>query len=188
MSSASAAGGQESRKVDFRLWIKQAAGCWGASRSWLMGPPFLDNSVTAHLPSTFQLLGGPPRVLHAPRLTRRPRPGLSPGGRLLASRPGRFVASGVANTGLAYVLPEQPEGFLVGVEPTLEAVTQPIIEKVTHIHDKYMLVAIYPKGLVIPNVRAEQAAAAALQELTDDQFVRVVKAEAGRRRGPGEPN
>jgi hypothetical protein len=90
--------------------------------------------------------------------------------------------------GVAYVLPEQPEGFLVGVEPTLEAVTQAIIEKVTHIHDKYMLVAMYPKGPVIPNVRAEQAAAASLEELTDDQFMRVVKAEADRRRGRGEPN
>jgi hypothetical protein len=76
----------------------------------------------------------------------------------------------------------------VGVEPTLEAVTQAIIEKVVGIHEKYMLVAMYPKGPVIPNVRAEQAAAAALQELTDDQFVRVVKAEADRRRGRGEPN
>jgi len=57
-----------------------------------------------------------------------------------------------------------------------------IIEKVMGIHDKYMLVAMYPKGPVIPNVRAEQAAAAALQEITDEQFMRVVKAEAARRR------
>jgi hypothetical protein len=33
----------------------------------------------------------------------------------------------------------------------------------------------------MPNVRAEQAAAAALQELSDDLFVRVVKAEGQRR-------
>jgi hypothetical protein len=85
--------------------------------------------------------------------------------------------------GVAYVLPEQPEGFLVGVEPTLEAVTGAIIDKVVGIHDKYMLVAMYPKGPVIPNVRAEQAAAQALAELTDEQFMRVVKAEAERRRG-----
>jgi hypothetical protein len=90
--------------------------------------------------------------------------------------------------GVAYVLPEQPEGFLVGVEPTLEAVTQAIIEKVVGIHEKYMLVAMYPKGPVIPNVRAEQAAAACLKELTDEQFRRVVKAEADRRAGRGEPN
>jgi hypothetical protein len=88
--------------------------------------------------------------------------------------------------GVAYVLPEQPEGFLVGVEPTLEAVTQAIIEQVVGIDEKYMLVAMFPKGPVIPNVRAEQAAAAALQELTDEQFMRVVKAEADRRRGRGE--
>jgi hypothetical protein len=44
------------------------------------------------------------------------------------------------------------------------------------------------KGPVIPNVRAEQAAATALKELTDDLFVRVVKAEADRRRGRAEPN
>ncbi|MFW5738988.1 MAG: hypothetical protein ACOC1F_01335 [Myxococcota bacterium] len=88
----------------------------------------------------------------------------------------------------AYVLPDQPEGFLVGVEPTLEAVTEAIVEKVAGIHDKYMLVAMYPKGPVIPNARAEQAAAAALQELTDDQFVRVMEAEANRRKGRGEPN
>lgn len=56
------------------------------------------------------------------------------------------------------------------------------------IDEKYMLVAMFPKGPVIPNVRSEQAAAASLEELTDDQFVRVVKAEADRRRGRGEPN
>ena len=33
------------------------------------------------------------------------------------------------------------------------------------IHEKYMLVTMYPKGPVIPNVCAEQAAAAALEEL-----------------------
>jgi hypothetical protein len=44
------------------------------------------------------------------------------------------------------------------------------------------------KGPVIPNIRAEQAAAASLAELTDEQFMRVVKAEADRRRGRGEPN
>jgi hypothetical protein len=42
------------------------------------------------------------------------------------------------------------------------------------------------KGPVIPNVRAEQAAAASLAELTDDLFARVVKAEADRRAGRGE--
>lgn len=54
--------------------------------------------------------------------------------------------------------------------------------------EKYLLVAMYPKGPVVPNVRAEQAAAAALQELTDDQFVRVVRAEADRRRERPEAN
>ncbi|HQP38494.1 MAG TPA: hypothetical protein PLI95_25090 [Polyangiaceae bacterium] len=44
-----------------------------------------------------------------------------------------------------------------------------------------MLIALYPNGPVIPNVRAEQAAAEALEELTDEQFVRIVKAEADRR-------
>ncbi|MCU0692528.1 MAG: hypothetical protein MUF54_14100 [Polyangiaceae bacterium] len=88
----------------------------------------------------------------------------------------------------AYVLPDQPEGFLVGVEPTLEAVTEAIVEKVAGIHEKYMLVAMYPKGPIIPNARAEQAAAKALVELTDEQFMRVVRAEADRRRGRGEPN
>jgi hypothetical protein len=34
-----------------------------------------------------------------------------------------------------------------------------------------MLVAMYPKGPVVPNVRAEQAAAKALVELTDEQFI-----------------
>jgi hypothetical protein len=76
----------------------------------------------------------------------------------------------------------------VGVEPTLEAVTEAIAEKVAGIHEKYMLVAMYPKGPVVPNARAEQAAAAALQELTDEQFVRVVKAEADRRKGSGGVN
>lgn len=90
--------------------------------------------------------------------------------------------------GVAYVLPEQPEGFLVGVEPSIEAVTKVIIEQVVGIHEKYMLVAMYPKGPVIPNVRAEQVAAASLAELTDEQFMRVVKAEVDRRRGRGEPN
>lgn len=47
--------------------------------------------------------------------------------------------------------------------------------------------AMYPKGPVIPNVRAEQAAAS-LAELTDDLFVRVVKAEAERRGGRGAAN
>lgn len=56
------------------------------------------------------------------------------------------------------------------------------------IHEKYMLVTMYPKGPVIPNVCAEQAAAAALEELTDEQFVRVVRAEAERRRGRPEAN
>ncbi|MCU0692740.1 MAG: hypothetical protein MUF54_15170 [Polyangiaceae bacterium] len=53
---------------------------------------------------------------------------------------------------------------------------------------QYMLVATYPKGPVIPNERAEQAAAASLAELTDDQFARVVKAEADRRRWRPEAN
>lgn len=43
-----------------------------------------------------------------------------------------------------------------------------------------MLVAMYPKGPVIPTVRAEQAAAQALEELTDEQFVRVVEAHVER--------
>jgi hypothetical protein len=47
---------------------------------------------------------------------------------------------------------------------------------------------MYPKGPVIPNVRAEQAAAASLAELTDEQFVRVVKAEGERRTRRGQPN
>jgi hypothetical protein len=87
-----------------------------------------------------------------------------------------------------HLLPEQPEGFLVGVEPTPAAVTQAIIEKVAGIHEKHMLVVMCPKGPVIPNVRAEQAAAAALRELTDEQFVRMVKAEGERRSRRAVPN
>ena len=69
----------------------------------------------------------------------------------------------------------------------------PVVEQLFGVHagehvGPDMLVAMYPKGPVIPIVRAEQAAAAALQELTDEQFVRVVKVEADRRRGRGEPN
>ncbi len=47
-----------------------------------------------------------------------------------------------------------------------------------HIHEKYVLVATSPKGQVIPNVQAEQVAAASLAELTDEQFMRVEKAAA----------
>jgi hypothetical protein len=44
-------------------------------------------------------------------------------------------------------------------------------------------VLMSPKGPFIPNVRADQAAAAALRELTDGLFLRVVKAEAACRSG-----
>lgn len=56
--------------------------------------------------------------------------------------------------GAAYVLPGQPEGFLVGVEPTVEAVTGAIIERVVAIHEKHRrsnVVAHYIKRYYIRN-------------------------------------
>ena len=50
------------------------------------------------------------------------------------------------------------------------------------IHRKYAAVALYPKGPVLPDPRVEWPAARALQQLTDEQFERIVLAERARRR------
>lgn len=83
--------------------------------------------------------------------------------------------------GAAYVVPDQPEGFLAHVEPNLDAVTNALVEQIMGVHEKQMLVVMYPKGKVIPNRRAAEAAAQALHELTDEQFLQVVQAEGERR-------
>jgi hypothetical protein len=83
--------------------------------------------------------------------------------------------------GAVYVLPEQPEGFLANVPPDLDAVVGVIIDQVVKVHSKYVLVAMYPKGPLIPHPLVESTARAALRELDDDQFERVVDAERARR-------
>lgn len=124
------------------------------------------------------------------------------------SRPGKplapgviSVAKGIANAAdlcllrtrvwqpwgsSVYVLPEQPEGFLGGVPADLDAVLEAIVERIVAIHENYVLVAMFPKGPVIPNPLTELAALAALGELTDDQLDRVVEIERARRAREGE--
>ena len=58
-------------------------------------------------------------------------------------------------------MPEQPEGFLAGVPADLDAVINVIVERVVDIHEKYVLVAMYPKGPVIPNPITELVARSA---------------------------
>jgi hypothetical protein len=87
--------------------------------------------------------------------------------------------------GAAYVLPDQPQGFLTRVEPNLDAVTHAVVEQIVGVHEKHMLVVMFPKGPVIPNRRAAEAAAQALRELTDEQFIQVVQAEGERRSRQG---
>lgn len=86
--------------------------------------------------------------------------------------------------GTVYVLPEQPEGFLANVAPELHAVMGAIIDEVVKIHRKYVLVALHPRGPLIPDPRVEGVALAALQTLTDEEFERVIAAEFERRGRP----
>ena len=85
-----------------------------------------------------------------------------------------------------YVLPEQPEGFLAGVPADLDAVINVIVERVVAIHEKYVLVTMYPKDPVIPNPITELVALEALGELDDEQIDRVIDIEKARRAGKGE--
>ncbi|MBN2191840.1 MAG: hypothetical protein JW751_03410 [Polyangiaceae bacterium] len=86
--------------------------------------------------------------------------------------------------GTVYVLPDQPEGFLANVAPELDAVMGAIIEQVVKVHRKYVLVALHPRGALIPHPRLEGVALAALQNLTDEEFERVVATELERRGRP----
>jgi hypothetical protein len=85
-----------------------------------------------------------------------------------------------------YVLPEQPDKFLAGIPADLDAVINVIVERIVPIHEKYVLVAMYPKGPVIPNPLTELAALGALGELTDEQLKRVIQIEKARRAREGE--
>ena len=79
---------------------------------------------------------------------------------------------------------EQVEGTVVvakKLDDDVSLVPGAIIDQVVKVHSKYVLVAMYPGGPVIPHPLVESTALAALQELDDDQFERVIDAERARR-------